>query len=58
MQDVEAAFVAQRRVEVRCVAEGLDDLQGVLADGVVKGGVAVRVLGRHRGVDGEGRYCG
>lgn len=44
MQDVEAALVPQREVEPLAGAEGVDDVEGVLADGVVQRRVAVRVL--------------
>jgi hypothetical protein len=44
MKYIEAALVAERKVEALVGAEGVDDIEGVLADGVVEGRVAVRIL--------------
>ena len=44
VQDIEVPVVEQGHVEPRPVGEGLDDLNAVLADGVVQSRVSVRVL--------------
>ena len=49
VEHVEAAFVLDLEVERRHVAQQLDNLQVVLADGVVQSCVSVHVLRRGRG---------